>query len=56
MAPHAGANVILVAQNATYTVKHEAPVSAGQQREQAGMNPDDLGRWFNMGEQSDEVA
>jgi hypothetical protein len=35
--PYAGADVILVAQNATYTIKHEARISAGQKQEQAGM-------------------
>jgi hypothetical protein len=34
-AAYDGGDVILVAQDATYTIKHEDPVSAGQEREKA---------------------
>jgi isopenicillin N synthase-like dioxygenase len=34
-AAYDGGDVILVAQDATYTIKHEDPVSAGQKREKA---------------------
>jgi hypothetical protein len=35
---------------------HQARVSAGQEQEQAGMSLGCVGSWFNMGEQSNEVA
>jgi len=55
-APYDGADVILVAQNATYTIKHQAQVSAGKNKKMPECAWATWDGWFNMGEQTNEFA